>query len=605
METLKAKLDEYDEAYYNRNESLVSDAVYDEMRRKYIAGTNKDLDYVGVVAPLGSVKVKHLAPLKSLSNVFNKEEIIKFFNKCDKRSNSKLKYVLEPKIDGLTVVLRYSDGILISAATRGDGKVGEDVTEAFTRSVQEAPVELPTQDPEFELLTEVYVSDEEYVNLQQYSTQRTAASAILRGSHDLGEVLSYVVHGWNNLTGLEEASYDLTKDTLRQLGLNVIESIDTFKAKQFDGEELETKLLLGIPLDGLVIKVDDLETRDLLGVTGHSPVWATAYKYPTDAASTTLNEVIWQVGRSGILTPVAVYNTVKLGGVNNSRATLHNYDEIVRLDLSIGAEIIIERGGEIIPKIISVTTHGPDGLIKPPTYCTSCRSDVIVIPATKDSATKVMCSAEDTCNGVLIGKMEYFASRPCVNILGLGRSTISQMVMEHGFNTIDEIYSSKFHDVVGTLTNGGKIQLAISLSRNVPMDKFIAGLGIPGIGQGGSVTLAQEVRTIQGLLKHDSVPEQYKTIISKMIEHGLKPTPIPAKVGIVEGPLVCITGTFDKTRDALKTILESNGYKVTDKVTKNTNFCLVGDKPSKGKRDKAISLKIAIVTSIEDLPCLI
>lgn len=605
MEKLKAKLDLYDDAYYNQDAPLVSDAVYDEMRRQYIKGTNKDLDYVGVTAPLGSNKIVHLAPLKSLSNVFNVEDINKFFSKCDKRSSSKLRYVIEPKVDGLTVVLRYADGILVSAATRGDGTVGEDVTEAFTRSVIEAPIELATWGTEFELITEVYVSDDEYINLQQYSTQRTAASAILRTSEDLGEVLSYVVHGWTNLTSIEEASYDLTKDVLRDLGLNVIETLESFKAKQFDTEVIESKLLIGIPLDGLVIKVDDLETRDLLGATGHSPVWATAYKYPTDTATTTLTDVVWQVGRTAVLTPVAIYKTVKLGGVNNSRATLHNYDEIRRLNLSIGADIVIERGGEIIPKIVAVTLEGPDGLVPMPTECPACGAVVHVVEATEDNATRLSCSNGEDCNAVIIGELEWFASRQCMNILGLGKSTIAHMVINHDVKSIADIYSEDFYKHVGELTNGNKIQLAINVSRHAPLAKFIAGLGIPGVGVGGAAILADKAKSIGGLVplivEH---PRQVEAVMQMEI-YGVDPIWTPTTVSTKERPTVCITGTFDQTRDTIKDILTTNGYNVTDKVTKTTNFCLVGNKPSKSKRDKAASLGILIVTSLEDLPCLI
>lgn len=602
MEKLKKELDKYDEAYYNKSISLVSDAVYDELKRQYVKGTNKDLDYVGIKPAASEVHVTHLQPLKSLSNTFDDKGVEAFMQRCDKRADTKLTYVVEPKIDGLSAVLRYNEGILVSVATRGDGTTGGDVTESFKAKVIDAPVELPITALEFELIVEVYVSDASFEDLPKYTTQRSAASGILRTSADLGQVLDYKVHGWTGLESEEFPSYERTKESLREMGLNVIETIEVFKTKQFDNALLETAPSIGIPLDGLVIKVDDLVTRELLGSTGHSPVWATAFKFPTNTAVTTLKQIIWQVGRSGILTPVGIYEPVQLGGVTNTRATLHNFDEIERLDLRVKDTIEIERGGEIIPKILRVISHVADEPTKPPTECPECGSAVDQIVG-QDTATQLKCSAGEACKGVLTNAITYFASRPCMYIVGLGKATIRSLVESGDLTSVADIYRLTEEQLTGA--NGGKILYWIKLSKGNTLDKFIAGLGIPGVGAGSAKKLALEAGDVETLMDME-VCKDHKGLIQELLDLGLKPKSVPkwdmmVSVGSKKNLTVVITGTFDKPRKELIAEITMKGYDVGNTVSGKTGYLLVGDKPS-SKLAKAKKLNVPCITTTEELP---
>lgn len=651
---LREKLEYYANKYYDEDKPEISDYEYDMMmnrlkalEKEYPELITKDslTQKVGGHVKEGFKEVEHEVPLQSLQDVFSFEELKEFDERVKKQAieeNEELNYVVETKIDGLSVSLEYIDGVFVRGATRGNGLIGEDVTDNL-RTIKSIPKVLKEK-VTITVRGEVFIGKKEFEKMneereilgeQLFANARNAAAGSLRQLNSkIAEerplnIYIFNVQKWENSpynSHYEQLLY------LEKLGFNVNPVKiycktyeEVIKAIQKIGNNRE-KLTFGI--DGAVIKVDSLSFREKLGTTYKVPRWAIAYKYPPEAKETKLKDIICQVGRTGVITPMAILEPVKVDGSTISKTTLHNEDFIKEKGLKIGDTVIIQKQGDVIPEVISVVTEkrtGEEKEFKMPDVCPVCGA-----PAVREEGEAATRCIGIECPAQTLRSLIHFASKEGMDIDGLGYKIIEQL-MEKGFlHNIADIYKLTFEEIASLKKNGRKFANnlieAIENSKKQDLFKLINALGIRHVGVKTAKTLANYYKTMENLSKASfeslSVQndvgeiiaqsiyeffrqEQTIDILQQLKSFGINMTKIEDEEvdNRFDGKVFVLTGTLSKySRDQASNIIEKHGGKVSSSVSKKTSYVLAGEDAG-SKLTKAQILGVTVITEeqFEDL----
>jgi len=648
IDQLKELINYHNNLYYNLDNPILSDTQYDELYKKlkdledkYPQFRTKDspTQRVGGQASRSFTAVTHRVPMLSLDNSYNEADIRAWHERASKiLQTDTFEMVLESKIDGISCSLTYENGQLIQAASRGDGREGEDITtniltikniphelKVFPQGTLEIRGEVYLEKKDLAAINEVQLSKKETV----FANTRNAAAGFLRHKNtDLVATrpLKFFAHSFG-MGDIPTDSFSGFIDWCKQNGFSVtpvrtktnhIEDIIRFY-NQFQSSRYQ----LPFDVDGLVVKVNLFEQQKILGTTAKSPRWAIAFKYPAPQATTTLNNVTFSVGRSGIITPVAELKPVPVGGVTISNATLHNFDEIKRLGVRIGDTVIVERAGEVIPKIIKVVEQKGTQDILPPEICPACGGKVY----REDEEVGYYC-VNPACPAQLRARLLHFASRDAMDIDGLGDSVMDQL-LERGFiHDFADIYKLTFFHVLN-LENfkdkkANNLLNAIEASKQKPLSKLLFALGIGFVGEKTAEILADHFHTLDAL-KNASLEElqsirEVGEIVSKSVydffrdekvctqlealrEAGLNFTQPQKQLSgnILEGKTLVFTGelkTLKRTEAEL--LAKQYGGNASGSVSKKTSYVVAGENAG-SKLNKARELNIPILTEEEFL----
>ncbi len=632
------KLISWAKAYYVDDEPIASDEEYDKLARECLEFENKNPNLINPNSPnrrvggailKGFKKANHLSRMWSQEDVFNDKELEDWIKRASKVGDN-LEFFCQPKFDGASLNLIYENGILKQAITRGDGEIGEDVTQN-AMTIQSIPLEIAEKSL-IEIRGEVVIkkSDFEAINIERlknsestFANPRNAAAGSLR---QLDSSITSKRKLFFNAWGVGQNSLNFEKtsqmmDYIFSLGFvktpmqTLVKNIDDIK-KLYENM-IKKRDTFPMLLDGMVIKIDDITTQQDLGFTQKFPRWSCAYKFPAVEKTTKLKDIILQVGRTGVVTPVAIVEPVLIEGANVERATLHNFDEIQRLDLKIGDEIIIIRSGDVIPKITKVLKDRRDGNEKEilkPTICPDCSSELLI------EDIMIKCQNLD-CPSRVVNSIIYFASKNCLNIDGLGDKIVELLVNEKKIFDILDLYSLKYKDLenlegfkekkINNLLN------AIENSKNSELYRVLTALGIEHIGEVASKSICSKFGldlvdvSFEDLISIDGIGEQMansfleffrvnRQFVLKLFDI-LKPKVTikeEAKDNPFKNKTVVITGTMSKSRDEIKLFLEDLGAKISSSVSKKTDFLIYGEDAG-SKYDKAIELGIEILTEDE------
>ena len=650
-------LKKYSDAYYNENKSLISDYEYDKLLKELEELEKKYPEYASENSPTQNVgasvrenkfkKVEHVHPMLSLANSYNSGEVLDFIERIKKRigNEQELKYCLEVKLDGLSISLTYEQGKLVRAVTRGDGYIGEDVTENIMQ-IESVVKELP-QAIDMEIRGEVVLPLENFEKLnaaryekgeELFANPRNAASGTLRQldsrivkERGLDAYFYFLVEA--EKLGIKSHSESIK--FLESLGIKTTGIFEILEnSKQIDERinfwEKEREHL-PYETDGLVIKVDEINLWEEIGYTSKTPRWAIAYKFPAHQVSTILNDITWQVGRTGKLTPVAELEEVELSGSRVKRASLHNINEIQRKDIRIGDRVFIEKAAEIIPQVVKAIKEdrkGNEKIIVEPENCPICNHKL----EREEGLVDIKCVNEE-CPAKIQGEIEYFVSRDALNIMGLGSKIIEKFIELGYIKNVADIYDLKNHrEDLEKLDKMGKKSIdnllsSIENSKTREYDKVIYSLGISFVGKVASKILAKSSKNIDNLSKMsfeelitiDGIgeiaakeiisyfsKEKNKNLIKTLKEKGLKFEITETENSQISenknfsGKTFLFTGTLKHfTRDQIKEEIEKLGGKNLSAVSKNLDYLIVGEKAgSKLKKAQEIS-SIKILTEEE------
>lgn len=647
---LRKQLEIWANKYYDEDNPEVSDYEYDMTMNKLKALEKEFPDLVtqdsltqkvGGHVKEGFEKVEHEVPLQSLQDIFSFEELEEFKErvyKAAKENNLKeddVKFVVETKIDGLSAALEYKDGKFVRGATRGNGLVGEDVTENL-KTIKTIPKELP-EPINIIVRGEVFIGKKEFEKMneeRELNEEKTFANARNAAAGSLRQLdtkitkkrpLDIYIFNVQKIEGKEFNSHFEELKYLKKLGFNVNPVLipcnnipEAIEAINKIGEERE-ELTFGI--DGAVIKVDDLKLREKMGTTSKVPRWAIAYKYPPEKKETKLKDIICQVGRTGAITPMAILEPVKVAGSTISKTTLHNEDFIKEKDIRIGDTIVVQKAGDVIPEILEVKKKkraGTEKVFEMPKVCPVCGAPVV-----REEGEAVSRCIGIECPAKLVRNIIHFVSRDCMNIDGLGDKIIEQLINKNLISNIADIYFLKFEDIATLKKNGQKFTQnlidAINNSKNNDLYRLIAALGIRHIGTKAAKTLAKKYKTMDSLMNAsleslamtddigeisaNSIYEFFRQDQTIDLINRLK----EAKVNMealesedidnrFEGKTFVLTGTLEKfTRKEASDLIEKHGGKTSGSVSKKTDYVLAGEDAG-SKLTKAQSLGVEIIT---------
>lgn len=642
IEKLRNLIRKYDQAYYGRGESLISDQEYDSLYQDLVKLEKKHPEFDSADSPTKRVgsdltkefpKVAHRIPMMSIDNTYSEDEVKEWVTRLEKSVNGeKLSFTGELKVDGLAASLIYENGRLIRAVTRGNGGVGDDVT-ANVRTIRGVPLVIDTKEP-LEVRGEVYMTFSAFTHLNESIVENgqkpmqnprntTAGTLKLQDSAEVAKRnLSFAAYSLLSENYRSDLYTNLC--TINDLGFpavvhsSVLDSVD--EIIQFCEEWEGKRHALPFPVDGVVIKVNSFAHQDLLGTTAKSPRWVIAYKYQPEQAITQVEKIESNVGRTGVVTPIARLSPVFLAGTTIKNATLHNYDEIARLGVREKDFVEIEKGGEIIPKVLRVILEKRPLDSTPfeiPSHCPSCGSMLGKI----EGEVAIRCF-NLSCPALLLASLEHFVSRSSMDIRGLGPATINQFVASGLVHNAADLYALTKEKLVDLERMAEKsaqnVIEAIEKSKQNPLDKLIHGLGIRMIGAQSAKVLAQNVTTITDLftiskddlekietigptmaqsirLFFDSTENQ--TLIESLVSQGVNIQGIPKQKtgGTLQGKTFVLTGALEHfTREQAGEEIEIRGGKVTNSVSRKTDFVVAGADPG-SKTDKAQTLGVRIV----------
>lgn len=653
---LKNELKRHDNLYYNESNPEISDAEYDELRNRLneiekvfpdLKSPDSPSQKVGAVVGTLFKKIKHEVPMLSLDNAFSKEDMIDFIERIKRflklPDEYRFEFCAEQKIDGLSAAILYENGKLIYGATRGDGYIGEDITENI-KTISNIPhqIDYPGK---IEIRGEVYMPVDSFKKLNEirelntestFANPRNAAAGSLRQldpqitkSRNL-KFFAYYVNSVNSNLRLN-TQID-TMQFLERLGFSTaeyaicrdIEEIMTYYNKIY-----QLRDNLNYDIDGTVFKINSLKLQDRLGFVGRSPRHSIAFKFPPEIAETKIIDITISVGRTGKITPIAILDPVNLMGAMISKATLHNFEEIERKSISIGDTVRILRSGDVIPKIIGVTKKSQNQVFQPPLICPSCGSSLIKYPQLID----LYCPNHYSCPEQAVNYISYFVSKNCFDIIGFGQKQVIEFYKEGRMKSAVDIFKLENYDKISPLSqkqgwgevSALKLYQAINDKRNVSLPRFITSLGVPGVGEIIAGILADKFENIDNLMKSqkeelietEGLGELMAEEIYSFFHNDININFInELKKYITILPYKNPNITFDKnskfykktliftgaltrmSRDEAKKAALSKGARIATTISKNVDFVIVGEKAG-SKLKKAQELNIPIITEEE------
>ncbi len=646
LEKLREEIREHDYLYYVLNQPKISDRQYDELFAEFKKLEEENPQLITPDSPTQRVSgqplegfntIRHVMPMLSMDNTYNADELRAFDERVRKQLEGvNYDYVVELKIDGVAISLRYEDGVLVTAATRGDGREGDDVT-ANVRTVKAVPLVLRGDKipAVLEARGEVYMPTSAFNELNKlrveadepaFANPRNSAAGSLKlldARITASRNLSFFAYATGELSEPLAENHYQTLQKFKKIGLPVNPHIKTGK----DIDEVvdickswnERRLELDYQIDGMVIKVNRFDQQDILGATGRAPRWCISYKFAAERAETIVESIGVQVGKSGILTPVANLTPVQLSGTTVKRASLHNFDELNRLGVRNGDTVVIEKAGEIIPQVMEVKKELRPSDTKPfkiPEECPNCGSTVV-----KDKDGVYIRCLNSDCSGQLKERLKYFAGRGQMDIENLGSSLIEQLVDIGLVKNFADLYKLDKSDLIELERMAEKsadnVITAIETSKARPLWRFVTALGIRHIGGQSAQILAEHFGSLDKLMEATqeeladidqigptmakSVYEYFrgsknKQVIDELLSEGVKPEqPHTRRSEKLAGKTIVVTGTLENfTRQQIEQAIRQAGGKSSSSVSKKTDFVLAGENPG-SKLDKARKLGVEVI----------
>lgn len=658
IEALREQINYHNERYYNQDDPEISDFDYDQLSLRLRKLEQDNPQYMadsptqkigGVAKREAGVLIKHNVPMLSLQDVFNKEEVFGFVEKILKERSDTV-FVVEKKIDGLSVALRYTDGNLTLGVTRGDGIVqGEDVTDNI-KMISDVKLKLKESVPYIEVRGEVYMKNADFEAVNEkleaagkklFANPRNCSAGTLRQLDPMvvkERKLSLFVFNVQEARGITFPSHSESLEWLKSQGIKVIEGYKKCKTSEEVWEAIteigESRGDLPYDIDGAVVKVDDLVDREYFGATSKVPRWAIAYKYPPEEKETVVKDIRLSVGRTGRITPTAIFEPIRLCGTNVERATLHNQDRINDLDVRIGDTIVVRKAGEIIPEVLYVVKDKrPEGT-KPyaiSATCPSCNA-----PTSRDENTADTRCTNINCPAQLSQHIINFVGRNAMDIKGFGEAYIETLIREGYLKDIADIYYLKSYreemiekGLIGKEKNTDKLLKAIEESKNNDLDRLITGLGIKNIGRQAGAELKKHFTSLHDLMNASYEElitindvgdisanaivdffklEENRNMLERLEQAGMNFTSLgeaSAENQVFAGLTFVITGTLPNMgRSEMEDLVKKYGGKVSGSVSKNTDYLIAGENAG-SKLTKAQELGTTIVTEADFLSMLL
>ena len=662
MNDLCQELHRHNHLYYVMNSPEIEDRKFDELLKELEALEAEHPEFSDPNSPTKRVggdltekfqKHPHKFPMLSLSNTYSREEIVEWEERVKKAVDGEISYVLELKYDGAAIGISYEKGKFVRALTRGDGAVGEDVS-SNVRTIRSIPLALsPGEYPDsFEIRGEILLPLKEFQRINEerldngddpYANPRNTAAGTMKlldssvvASRNL-DCMLYGVYTENrrfsgHFESVENAqSWGFKTPDFKQNMIKRVKSID--EIVEFIDYWQEHRDQLAFEIDGIVIKVDDYQMQDELGMTAKSPRWAIAYKYKADEVSTKLIDVSYQVGRTGAITPVAHLSPVQLAGTTVKRASLHNAEQIERLGLRIGDYVFVEKGGEIIPKVTGVDMDKREKDSLPFEYiskCPECHTELVK----EEGAALHYCPNDSGCPPQIIGRITHFISRKAMNIDGLGEETVVQLVENDLIHSASDLYYLSAEQLLPLERMAQKsvdnLLEGVEKSKSQPFEKVLFGLGIRHVGEVVAKKMARYFGSWEKLVQASfeelcDVPEIGQIIalsvkdylenlehlreVAKLQDAGLKfsasEEELASRSDKLRGMSIVVSGVFQTvSRDELKKLIEDNGGKNVSSISSKTDYVVAGDKMGPSKKDKAESLGVPLLSEEDFLKML-
>lgn len=653
-EALSKEIWHHNHQYYVENAPVISDEEFDRALSTLIEIEQKHPEWISQSSPTqrvgeavttGFKNVAHTIPMLSLANTYSREEVQEFIKRMQKLlGKEEICFTCELKMDGIAVAARYVDGAFVQGVTRGDGHKGDEIT-ANMRAIASLPLQLTGDNipGELELRGEVFMPHAVFQKLnaerlesgqEPWANPRNAAGGalkLLNPAETARRQLSVVFYGIADISKTAVTHQHKVHTFLRKLGLPTLSTVECCHTLEqiccYADKVHKMRPALPFDIDGIVIKLDDLKEQTHLGATGKNPRWAIAYKFAAESAKTRLLAITVQVGRTGILTPVAELEPVALAGSTISRATLHNYDEIKRKDIRVGDMVLIEKGGDVIPKVLGVVE-----LLRPkdsmqwrmPEACPSCATPVVQLPG----EVAVRCPNKHGCPDQLLRRLEHFVGKNALDIKHLGEKVLEQLVEKGLVTSFASLFSLKKEELLQL--DGFKDKAAdnllssINAAKTVPLARFIMALGIKHVGSGTAELLARKIHTLDELFLLDTatleaiegIGEKSAEAIAAFINdpqrreevHQLKACGLSIEnseqqfidtTSACFGKTFVLTGTLQRYgRAEASALIKQRGGKVSESVSKKTNFVIAGDGAG-SKADRAHSLGVAVLSEDE------
>ena len=649
IEELSADLNAHNHRYYVLSSPSISDYDFDQLLKELQGLEEQFPQFLDANSPTKRVggditnkfeKVAHAIPMLSLGNTYSEEELIDWESRNRKLTDDEIDYVCELKYDGVAIGIQYENGSFKRAVTRGDGSTGEDVS-ANVRTIKSIPLKLNGNFPEkLEIRGEIFFPLKGFQKLNEereeagealFANPRNTASGTLKmqdsavvASRSL-DCLLYGVYA----DGFAAGGHFESVQAANSWGIKTpsVEKRYIQAAKDIEGIMdfvhywAEARKELPFEIDGVVIKVNSYRTQEELGFTAKSPRWAIAYKFKTERVSTTLNSVAYQVGRTGAITPVANLEAVQLGGTTVKRASLHNADQIELLGIKRGDQVFVEKGGEIIPKVVGFDEDartGNEEMIEFIKHCQECETELV----REEGEAQHYCPNLEACPPQVKGRMEHYISRKALNIDGMGEETIDQLYSEGLIQNVADLYDLTYEQIISLERMAEKsvnnLLAGIEASKQVPFEKVLYGLGIRFVGETVAKKLAKHYKNmaaiqaaeLEDLVEVDEIGEriaqslvQYfskeenRTLVQRLQAAGLQ-MEIVEQEGASEklaGLSIVVSGVFeDFSRTELKNLIEQHGGKNVSSISKKTSFILAGDNMGPSKLKKAEDLGVEI-----------
>lgn len=653
IEQLMKVLNHHNHLYYVQNSPEISDYDFDQLLKSLEKLEKEFPEFTSANSPTKRVggdltkkfqAVSHRYPMLSLSNTYSEEEIMEWENRIKKSINEEIEYVCELKYDGVAIGIRYENGQLTAAVTRGDGEKGELVT-TNVRTIRTIPLQLQRDFPlDFEIRGEIFMPHEQFTLLNQereeagealYANPRNTASGTLKSLDSkvvADRKLDCYLYGIYGLNDMQSGHFESVLKA-KEWGFRIPPPENRFIEKTNSIQGImdfihfwnEERNNLPFDIDGIVIKVNSYDQQRKLGFTAKSPRWAIAYKFKTNQVETLLEAVTYQVGRTGAITPVAHLKPVQLGGTTVKRASLHNADQIEKLDLHIGDLVQVEKGGEIIPKIVGVNLSERKSLEKIQfiDFCPECQTELI----RKDGEAQHYCPNETACPPQVKGKIAHFISRKAMNIDGLGDETIEVLFDKKLIKDISGLYHLTFDQLLELDRMGEKsannLLKGVEASKQIPFERVLFGLGIRFVGETVAKKLAHAFGNMDALKRANfdelidveeigekiavSVLQYFQDSANLALIERLEEIVLSFEIvkkeqasAVLSGKVLVVSGTFETfSRDEIKELIERNAGKVGSSVSRKTDFLIAGANMGPAKLKSATNLGVVIISEDE------